>query len=565
MAEYKNFGKYQIIKELGYGGFGVVYQAHDLVLDRPVALKILHSDLTSDPTFLNRFHQEARFAAKIDHPNIVPVYDYSQVDGQYFNAMGLMTGGSLIDHLKKKGPLDPNSALIVFKQILEGVRFIHEKEIIHRDLKPANILFDSRGMARISDLGIARSVNPDTKNSFTKTGFFVGSPPYVAPEIWNGNKATVQSDIYSLGCIAYEMLSGKILFNGTTPAAIMTKHIIEGPRFEIKLTKTWKTILEKCLANATKDRYPSVEAILSVLDNAQLSLPEKPERKIATEEIYPEYKQSFKKNQINDGIDKKYKPKVNVINLGHVDHGKTTLTAAITKILAMQGFATFLDYNQIDNAPEKECGNTSINVSHVNYETSKRHYAHLDMLNSQDIIKNFIIGDNQVNGAILVVSGLDGPMYQTYEQVRLARLVGIHSIVVFLNKTDLFDDPELLELVEMDLRELLSENGFSGEDTPIIWGSALAALRSNSRNLNAPEYQPILKLLQAIDEFIPEPIHELDKPFLMPIEDIFNIKGRGVVVTGRIQHGQLRLNDPVEIVGLMDYPLVTVATAIEMH
>ena len=265
-------------------------------------------------------------------------------------------------------------------------------------------------------------------------------------------------------------------------------------------------------------------------------------------------KQKFERN----------KPHMNIGTMGHVDHGKTTLTAAITKVLAMQGHGSFRAYDQIDNAPEEKKRGITINISHVEYETANRHYAHVDMPGHRDYIKNMITGAAQVDGAILVVSAPDGPMPQTAEHVLLARQVEVPSILVFLNKTDQMDDPELLELVEMEIRELLSENGFPGDDTPIIKGSALVALESTSTDPDAPEYQPIKELMDAVDAFFPEPVRELDKPFLMPIEDVFSIKGRGTVVTGRIERGQLKLNDPVEIVGLMDKPLATVATGIEM-
>ena len=258
------------------------------------------------------------------------------------------------------------------------------------------------------------------------------------------------------------------------------------------------------------------------------------------------------------------KPHMNIGTMGHVDHGKTTLTAAITKVLAMQGHGAFRAYDQIDNAPEEKKRGITINISHVEYETANRHYAHVDMPGHRDYIKNMITGAAQVDGAILVVSAPDGPMPQTAEHVLLARQVEVPSILVFLNKTDQMDDPELLELVDMEIRELLNDNGFPGDDTPIIKGSALVALESTSTDPNAPEYQPIIELMQAVDDFFPEPVRELDKPFLMPIEDVFSIKGRGTVMTGRIERGQLKLNDPVEIVGLMDKPLATVATGIEM-
>ena len=258
------------------------------------------------------------------------------------------------------------------------------------------------------------------------------------------------------------------------------------------------------------------------------------------------------------------KPHMNIGTMGHIDHGKTTLTAAITKVQAMRGFGQFRAYDTIDNAPEEKARGITINITHVEYETAKRHYAHVDMPGHRDYIKNMITGAAQVDGAILVVSAPDGPMPQTNEHVLLAHQVEVPSILVFLNKTDQMDDPELLELVEMEVRELLTKNGFPGDDVPIIRGSAKVALDSTSTDPNAPEYKPIADLMDAVDAFFEEPVRDFQKDFLMPIEDVFSIKGRGTVVTGRIERGTLKLNDPVEIVGLMDKPLPTVATGIEM-
>ena len=258
------------------------------------------------------------------------------------------------------------------------------------------------------------------------------------------------------------------------------------------------------------------------------------------------------------------KPHMNIGTMGHIDHGKTTLTAAITKVQAMRGYGSFRDYETIDNAPEEKARGITINITHVEYETAKRHYAHVDMPGHRDYIKNMITGAAQVDGAILVVSAPDGPMPQTEEHVLLARQVEVPSILVFLNKTDQMDDPELLELVEMEIRELLTKNGFPGDDVPIIRGSAKVALESTSTDPEAPEYKPIADLMDAVDAFFVEPVRDFEKDFMMPIEDVFSIKGRGTVVTGRIERGTLKVNDPVHIVGLMDKPLPTVATGIEM-
>ena len=258
------------------------------------------------------------------------------------------------------------------------------------------------------------------------------------------------------------------------------------------------------------------------------------------------------------------KPHMNVGTMGHIDHGKTTLTAAITKVSALRGFGDFRAFDSIDNAPEEKARGITINISHVEYSSPKRHYAHVDMPGHRDYIKNMITGAAQVDGAILVVSAPDGPMPQTYEHVLLAHQVEVPAIIVFLNKVDMMDDPELLELVEMEVRELLTKNKFPGDDVPIVRGSAKLALESTSTDPNAPEYKPIIELLDAVDNYFVDPVRDLDKPFMMPVEDVFSIKGRGTVVTGRIERGQVKINDPVEIVGLRDKSMNTVVTGVEM-
>jgi elongation factor Tu len=258
------------------------------------------------------------------------------------------------------------------------------------------------------------------------------------------------------------------------------------------------------------------------------------------------------------------KPHMNVGTMGHIDHGKTTLTAAITKFSALQGYGEFRAFDSIDNAPEEKARGITINIAHVEYQTAKRHYAHVDMPGHRDYIKNMITGAAQVDGAILVVAAPDGPMPQTREHVLLARQVEVPAIVVYLNKVDMMDDPELLELVELELRELLNEYGFPGDETPIVRGSALAALESKSTDVNAPEYESIKELLRVVDEYIPEPVRDVDKPFMMPIEDVFSIKGRGTVVTGRIDRGVVKVSDPVELVGLRDKSMPSVVTGVEM-
>ena len=258
------------------------------------------------------------------------------------------------------------------------------------------------------------------------------------------------------------------------------------------------------------------------------------------------------------------KPHVNIGTIGHVDHGKTTLTAAITKTLAMKGEAAFVDYANIDKAPEERERGITINTAHVEYETASRHYAHVDCPGHADYIKNMITGAAQMDGAILVIAATDGPMAQTKEHLLLARQVGVPYIIVFMNKIDQVDDPELIELVEMEIRETLNEYDFPGDDTPIIKGSALKALEYNGDDVNAPELACIWELMDAVDTYIPTPDRKADLPFLMPVEDVFTITGRGTVATGRVERGQLKMSDEVEIVGLSDEKKKTVVTGIEM-
>ena len=271
-------------------------------------------------------------------------------------------------------------------------------------------------------------------------------------------------------------------------------------------------------------------------------------------------KQKFERN----------KPHVNIGTIGHVDHGKTTLTAAITKYLSLKGQASFEDYASIDKAPEEKARGITINTAHVEYQTDKRHYAHVDCPGHADYVKNMITGAAQMDGAILVVAATDGPMPQTREHILLARQVGVPYIVVFLNKCDQMDDPELLELVEMEIRDVLNQYGFPGDDTPIIRGSALKALEKatsgcpDAEVLAAPECQCILELMNTIDEYIPTPQRDTDKPFLLPVEDVFTISGRGTVATGRVERGVAHVGDPAEIVGLIDKPVGTVITGLEM-
>ena len=258
------------------------------------------------------------------------------------------------------------------------------------------------------------------------------------------------------------------------------------------------------------------------------------------------------------------KPHVNIGTIGHVDHGKTTLTAAITKTLAMKGEAEFVDYANIDKAPEERERGITINTAHVEYETATRHYAHVDCPGHADYIKNMITGAAQMDGAILVIAATDGPMAQTKEHLLLARQVGVPYIIVFMNKVDQVDDPELLELVEMEIRDTLNEYGFPGDDTPIIKGSALKALEYNGNDPDAPELACIWELMNAVDTYIPTPDRKADLPFLMPVEDVFTITGRGTVATGRVERGQLRTGDELEIVGLKEEKGKTVCTGIEM-
>jgi serine/threonine protein kinase len=263
MTEEIKLGKYQIIKELGRGGFGIVYEAKDIVLERHVALKVLHGQLTVDPHFMERFEQEAKLAAQLEHPNLVPVYDFGQARGYNYIVMGLMNGGSLKDHLEKHGTLDSSRAINVLEDMLKGLIVVHDNKIVHRDLKPANILFDQYGVARLSDLGFAKAMH--TELSQSSQGGMVGTAAYMAPEIWRGSESSPLSDIYSLGCIIYEMLTGVVLFDGNTSAESMTKHLIDGPVFIVGVSSSWLKLIEKCLAKDPAERYQTARAILEDL------------------------------------------------------------------------------------------------------------------------------------------------------------------------------------------------------------------------------------------------------------------------------------------------------------
>jgi serine/threonine protein kinase len=265
MEEEIRLGKYQIVKELGRGGFGIVYEAHDTILGRDVALKVLHSQHAVDRGFIERFGQEARMAAQLEHPHLVPVYDFNEINGRYIIVMGLMKGGSLKDQIKQYGAFDTFRAKKVLEQILEGIHYIHQNDVVHRDLKPSNILFDQHGTARISDLGFAKALRGSVDSSMSVSGGLVGTPAYMAPEVWHGKKATEQSDIYSLGCITYEMLTGEALFYGETPAESMTKHLIVGPQMDADLPKPWRELIEKCLDKEPEKRYSSAGAMLEDL------------------------------------------------------------------------------------------------------------------------------------------------------------------------------------------------------------------------------------------------------------------------------------------------------------
>lgn len=576
MLEKNNIGKYQIVKELGRGGFGIAYLARDIMLHREVALKVLYSQYSTDADFIQRFEREARLAATLDHPNIVPVYDFDQVDGRHFIAMGLMQGGSLKDKLHQHGGVDSELAKKIFLQIVEGLSYMHERGLVHRDIKPSNILFDHRGIARIGDFGFARSVQPDASRSLTRTGMLIGTPAYMAPEIWRGNKATTQSDVYSLGCVAYEMLSGNMLFDGESSVACMTQHLIDGPRIETNLPGNWQGIIERCLAKEPEKRYPSATVMLEDLHSGLFETPQRFERGVVSQEkqTYPqaEIVNNYKptrpikplRQQGMEGVVTGDKPSMNIGVIGQSDHGKTTLTAAITKVMALQGRGSFHSYEQIDNVPEVSMHGINTRMAVVEYETAKRHYDHVDMYGYRDIVKNMISDLVPLDGAILVINALDGPIVpETMDQLSLARQIGLSSLVVFLNMTDQLMDPDLLELVEIQISLTLTNYGFPGDDIPIIRGSALEALQCTSTDPFFPDYQPIQQLLNAVDDFFPDPVPEVNKPFLMPIEDVFSIKGRGAVVTGQIQRGHIKMEDPVDVVGLKPRSASAVVASLE--
>ena len=298
MTNRRQLGKYEVLRELGRGGFGIVYEAKDLVLGRHVALKVLHSQHIVDPFFLKRFEQEAKLAAQLEHPNLVPVHDFGQVRGYNYIVMGLMHGGSLKDRLLTQGAFDPNRAKIAFEQILEGVSYIHQNGVIHRDLKPSNILFDHQDVARISDLGFAKAVRYDVSSSMSTSGSMVGTAAYMAPEIWYGKKATEQSDIYSLGCIAYEMLTGNMLFSADSPAVAMTKHLVANPKMDANLPESWRKLILKCLAKSPAERYPTAMAVLEDLKFGLSGSPAGTQRKVVFTSAADKPKEEDKKQKV---------------------------------------------------------------------------------------------------------------------------------------------------------------------------------------------------------------------------------------------------------------------------
>ncbi len=305
MAEEIKLGKYQIIKELGRGGFGIVYEAQDLTLDRPVALKVLHPNLVNDPHFVTRFEQEAKFAAKLEHNNIVPVYDFNQSNGRYYIAMGLMTKGSLKDIIEKQGLPSLDKSKEILEQITAGLAYAHERGVIHRDLKPGNILIDEHGVAKIADFGFAKAMSSSSSLSLSITGGVLGTPAYMAPEIWEGKPSSAQSDVYSLGCIAYEMLTGKALFDGESAAEIMTKHVIHGPKFETGLSEAWQKLINKCLAKDPTQRYPNAKAVLEdlkfKLHNAQQQHQAKTEVSNGKDVVYKEVQKTVQNDAVLSG------------------------------------------------------------------------------------------------------------------------------------------------------------------------------------------------------------------------------------------------------------------------
>jgi elongation factor Tu len=678
----KKIGKYEIIEELGRGSFAVVYKARDSSLNRVIALKVLAPHLIWDPSFAERFRREAQATANLRHPHIVTIYEVGQDGEQLYIAMEYMPGRTLAQLLEVERVLPLERSLPILEQIADALDYAHEQRIIHRDVKPGNIMLeeDRRGRvhAKLMDFGLVKAMG--ASRTLTSLGTVPGSPEYMAPEQADADRRDEvgpPADRYALGVVAYEMLTGRVPFPGSTLSTLVA-HMQKAPPDPQSINEALSVevaqVLLKSLSKSPDERYPMAMALVEdlrvtieprpkpqlhpsltlelalrpktvevggkatwtvtlrnngdddlrdvivrhdrtllddpfdlaagrerrftftttyetggkkteefsatgttsngerVRDQANMPIQVRRSRSAALEapSIPPailDSKPSAVERMTRERFERT-KPHINVGTIGHIDHGKTTLTAAITKVLALKGLANYRPYDDVARADAEMFRRDAtkiltVAISHVEYETENRHYAHIDCPGHRDYIKNMITGAAQMDGAILVVSAPDGPMPQTREHVLLARQADVPSIVVFVNKVDLMDDPDLLELIELELRELLDSYGFPGDDIPIVYGSALLALQSRNTRSDAAEYQCIWDLMRAIDSYIPMPVRDEDRPFLMPVEDVFSIKHRGTVVTGRVEQGTMKPMTEVEIVGIKE-TRKTVVTSMEM-
>ncbi|RLN50502.1 hypothetical protein BBJ29_008402 [Phytophthora kernoviae] len=532
-----NFNEITLGRMIGEGAFGKVHEGK--WRGKSVAVKLLIcQDLRSD--ILNEFQSEVEIMSVLRHPNICRLLGACMDPPHRALVVELLQRGSLWGVLRmNRKSIDQEMRSRFIYDTAKGMSYLHhfERPILHRDLKSPNLLVDKNFNIKLSDFGLAR-VKAHVQ---TMTGN-CGTVQWMAPEVLGNQKYTEKADVFSFGIVIWEIVTGECPYDGMSQiqAALGVLNRNLRPNIPRDCPPFFSRLMKACW-NRQPELRPSFPHIINAFRTYQSSISDRNAvRSMATFD--------------------RTKPHLNVGTIGHVDHGKTTLTAAITKVLSEKGGAEFTSYADIDKAPEERARGITISTAHVEYETEKRHYAHVDCPGHADYVKNMITGAAQMDGGILVVSAGDGPMPQTREHILLARQVGVPALVVFMNKVDQVDDEELLELVEMEIRELLEAYDFPADDIPVVQGSALAAVEGRDHNIGR---DAVLKLMDEVDAYIPDPTRDFEKPFLMPVEDVFSISGRGTVVSGRVEQGIINTGDEVELVGLKPSSKTT-CTGVEM-
>jgi elongation factor Tu len=531
-------GRYRLEDEIKRGGMGVVYRATELPDKRTCAVKLIAEHWSDDAEYRGRFAHEAKALMRLSHPHILHVYEADESEGRLFIAMPLVNGRDLGEILRDSEPFTPAEAVDLLAQIVGAVDTAHSKGIIHRDIKPANILVEVQAgfhYAYLFDFGIA--LLADTVTRYTIAGDAIGTLPYMAPERLAAGPSGEPADIYALGGCLFAMLSGD-------PPPIGGWLTTDDPR--LVALGPLGPVVAKAMARDPGDRYAPAKQLL---DSAIMALG--PAGRPANES-------SVTVTSSEGSALRSPKPLFRIGTLGHFHHGKTTLTAALTQVCSRGHSRRAYQYDELSDPVEERHRGIVMAAAQVEYETRKRQYDHVDCHAHADCVKNLISGASSMDAAILVVSAIDGVMPQTREQVLLARRVNVPRIVVFLSMIDEVDDPNLCDLVEEEVRALLDDYDFSGDEVPVVMGSALKALEGD-----AAEQQAILELASELDSYLHEPAAPLEMPLLMPIEDVFPITGRGAVATGRIEQGVVSTGDEVEVVGLRESIRAPV-TGIEM-